>query len=134
MEYSVSLKEVPGGLSFPPHLSGRVSLDASTGRLAYRGFMTKCAYDELAKLSDEPEYRRALEQLFEGPAILRLIAQLGQLVVSTLGHEAAIGKAAGARVQGHSAAQVRRKGQPSRDLFQRNGILHVVLSHRKRRL
>jgi len=64
MEYSVSLKKIPDGLSFPLRLQERVSLDREKGRLTYRGFMTKCTYDELAKLSDDPEYRRALEQLF----------------------------------------------------------------------
>src|SRR5437868_1551866 len=64
MEYYVDLKQIPTGLSFPKRLEDRVLIDTSRGRFGYRGFMTKCTYDELAALSDNPEYRRALEQLF----------------------------------------------------------------------
>ena len=64
MEYSVKLPHLPTGLSFPQRLADRVSLDKTQGRLTYRGFMTKCKYDELAALSDDADYRRALEQLF----------------------------------------------------------------------
>jgi hypothetical protein len=64
MEYSVKLHKLPDGVSFPARLKDRISLDPAQARLIYRGFMTKCTYDELAKLSDDADYRRALEQLF----------------------------------------------------------------------
>jgi len=64
MEFSVKLATLPEGLSFPERFSERLKFDASRGVLSYRGFMTKCAYDELYGLSSEPEYHRALEQLF----------------------------------------------------------------------
>jgi len=63
MEYSVKLARLPSGIAFPERLRDRVSFDPAHG-LSYRGFMTKCTYDELSALSDDPEYHRALEQLF----------------------------------------------------------------------
>ncbi len=64
MEYSVKLEKLSESVVFPDRLRQRVNHDASRGRLSYQGFMTKCAYDELAKLTEDPDYRRALEQLF----------------------------------------------------------------------
>lgn len=64
MEFFVPLARVPASLVFPERLHGRVAFDASQGRLVYRGFMTKCTYDELSALSDDVEYHRALERLF----------------------------------------------------------------------
>jgi len=64
MEFSVKLAHLPAQIKFPERLTDRVSFDPAKGLLAYRGFMTKCTYDELSALSDDPEYHRALEQLF----------------------------------------------------------------------
>lgn len=64
MEFSVKLAALPEGLSFPERFSERLRFDAARGMLSYRGFMTKCAYDELFALSNDVEYHRALEQLF----------------------------------------------------------------------
>jgi hypothetical protein len=64
VEYSVTLKAVPSGIAIPPRLTEKAILDPASRRFVYRGFMTKLAYDELAEVSDDPEYRRALEQLF----------------------------------------------------------------------
>jgi hypothetical protein len=64
MEYSTKLARLPANVTFPERLQDRVSFDAAAGRLTYRGFMTKCTYDELCALSDDVEYHRALEQLF----------------------------------------------------------------------
>jgi len=64
MEFSVKLAALPPGLAFPERLRERVSFDPTAGRFVYRGFMTKCTYDELSALSDDPDYHRALEQLF----------------------------------------------------------------------
>jgi hypothetical protein len=63
MEYSVKLAQLPADVSFPERLRDRVSFDPVKG-LSYRGFMTKCTYDELSALSGDPDYHRALEQLF----------------------------------------------------------------------
>jgi hypothetical protein len=64
MEFSVQLAKLPSGFSIPQRLAERLAFDEARGRLSYRGFMTKCAYDELSSLSDDLEYHRALEQLF----------------------------------------------------------------------
>jgi hypothetical protein len=64
MEYSAKLARLPAELKFPERLRDRVGFDAAAERLTYRGFMTKCTYDELCALTDDVEYHRALEQLF----------------------------------------------------------------------
>src|SRR5436305_7833947 len=64
MEYSVKLAKIPNQFTIPERLRERMSLDVAKQQLSYRGFMTKCTYDELAALDDDADYRRALEQLF----------------------------------------------------------------------
>ena len=64
MEFFVPLARLPDKVSFPERLREKVAYDAEQRRLVYRGFMTKCTYDELSVLSDDPDYHRALEQLF----------------------------------------------------------------------
>jgi hypothetical protein len=64
MEHSVKLATLPEGLKFPERLGDRARFDAAGGRLSFQGFMTKCTYDELSALSDDPDYHRSLEQLF----------------------------------------------------------------------
>ncbi len=64
MEYSVKVASLPEKVRIPERLRERMSFDAAKGQLTYRGFMTKCTYDELAALADDVEYHRALEQLF----------------------------------------------------------------------
>ena len=64
MEYSVKLAHLPENVIFPDRLQSRVNFDAAKGQFSYQGFMTKCTYDELSVLSDDPNYHRALEQLF----------------------------------------------------------------------
>jgi hypothetical protein len=64
MEYSVKLATLPDPFTIPERLRERLSFDAARQQLSYRGFMTKCTYDELAALDDDADYRRALEQLF----------------------------------------------------------------------
>jgi len=64
MEFSVKLAKLPDGFSIPQRLTERMAFDEARGRLTYRGFMTKCTYDELSSFSDDPDYHRALEQLF----------------------------------------------------------------------
>jgi hypothetical protein len=64
MEFSVKLAKLPEGFSIPQRLTERMVFDEARGQLSYRGFMTKCTYDELSSFSDDPDYHRALEQLF----------------------------------------------------------------------
>src|SRR5437763_16832935 len=64
MEYSVKLASLPDDVAVPDRLRDRMRFDAAKQRLTYRGFMTKCTYDELAALDDGADYRRALEELF----------------------------------------------------------------------
>jgi hypothetical protein len=64
MEHSVKLSKLPEGAVFPERLRERIAFDAGQERLVYKGFMTKCTYDELSALTDDPDYHRALEQLF----------------------------------------------------------------------
>jgi len=64
MEHSVKLANLPKRVVFPERLKERVHYDPARGEFLFRGFMTKCTYDELAALDDDADYRRALEQLF----------------------------------------------------------------------
>jgi hypothetical protein len=64
MEYAVKLSKLPADFVLNQRLQERVRYDAARGELIYRGFMTKCMYDELSALSDDAEYHRALERLF----------------------------------------------------------------------
>ena len=64
MEYKVKLASLPAGVAFSERLRERCTYNAERGELSYRGFMTKCAYDEISALSDDLDYHRAVEHLF----------------------------------------------------------------------
>jgi hypothetical protein len=64
MEFSVQLAKLPDRVIFPERLRDKVTYREADGKLFFRGFMTKCTYDELSALSDDIEYHRALEALF----------------------------------------------------------------------
>jgi hypothetical protein len=64
MEFSVKLARLPDEVNIPDRLKDRFHYDAARGLLTYRGFMTKCTYDEVCKLSDDADYHRAIEKLF----------------------------------------------------------------------
>jgi hypothetical protein len=64
VDYTVKLSHLPATVSFSDRVQERLRYDASRGELVYRGFMTKCSYDEISRLSDDPEYHRAVERLF----------------------------------------------------------------------
>ena len=64
MEYSVKLASLPEKVTIPERLRERMRFDVAKQQLTYRGFMTKCTYDELAGLDDDVNFRRALEELF----------------------------------------------------------------------
>lgn len=61
---SVRLARIPDGLVFPEIIRDRIHYDAASRRLEFRGCMSKCEYDRLAKLSPDLEYHRALDDLF----------------------------------------------------------------------
>jgi len=64
MEHSVKLASLPKKVVLPERLRERMLFDPGKGEILFRGFMTKCTYDELAALDDDADYRRALEELF----------------------------------------------------------------------
>jgi hypothetical protein len=64
VEYSVKLSQLPAKVSISGRLAERFRYDAERKLLVYRGFMTKCAYDEISALSDNLDYHRAVEELF----------------------------------------------------------------------
>lgn len=64
MQFFVPLARLPERFVIPERLQERIEFDAARSRLIYRGFMTKCTYDELSALSDDVDYHRALEHLF----------------------------------------------------------------------
>lgn len=59
-----SLKTLPPEVSFPEDLRSRIHHDAAVGRLGFDGFMSKAVFDRLYRLSDDWDYRQALERLF----------------------------------------------------------------------
>jgi hypothetical protein len=64
MDHSVKLAHLPADCKFPERLADRLRYDPDRGELHFRGFMTKCTYDELSALSEDADYHRALERLF----------------------------------------------------------------------
>jgi hypothetical protein len=64
VDFSVKLARLPAEVSISDRLGERFRYDTQRRELIYRGFMTKCAYDEISALSDNLDYHRAVEQLF----------------------------------------------------------------------
>src|SRR5262245_65914724 len=64
MEFSVKLARLPDAVKIPERLNDRFRFDAARQSLVFRGFMTKCTYDEVSALSDDVDYHRAIEKLF----------------------------------------------------------------------
>jgi hypothetical protein len=62
---AVSVDRLPEGLSFPGDLQRKIHFDPNQRRLAFEGFMSKATFDRLYRLTDDREYRRALEELFQ---------------------------------------------------------------------
>lgn len=62
---AVSVDRLPEGLSFPGDLQRKIHYDPSQRRLAFEGFMSKATFDRLYRLTDDRDYRRALEELFQ---------------------------------------------------------------------
>ena len=64
MIHCVTLSEPPADFQVPDDLKERFWYDGQRKRLCFDGFMSKCTYDRLLKLSWDVHYRRALEGLF----------------------------------------------------------------------
>lgn len=62
---SVPLSQLPTGVQFPTHLLDKVSYDPLAKQLRFKGFMSKGDFDLLSKLSNDLEYLRTLEHLFQ---------------------------------------------------------------------
>ena len=62
MIHYVPLGRLPDDLSFPDNLKARFWYDESRKSLAFDGFMSKATFDRSWQLSNDSEYRRALEQ------------------------------------------------------------------------
>ncbi|MFO0956581.1 MAG: hypothetical protein U0800_03830 [Isosphaeraceae bacterium] len=63
--HRTSLERLPAGLSWPGDLADRVSYDPSKHTLSFAGYMSKSTFDRLANLSDDWDYRDAVERLFQ---------------------------------------------------------------------
>jgi hypothetical protein len=61
----VSLQRLPGDLQFPPELGQRIQYDESQHQLRFDGYMSKTDFDKLVCLTNDLEYQRALERLFQ---------------------------------------------------------------------
>ena len=64
-EASAELAQLPPGLVFPHNLIENIRYDEAEKRLVFRGAMAEDEKDELQKLSDEPQYKEAVENLFQ---------------------------------------------------------------------
>jgi hypothetical protein len=60
---TASLDSLPKGVEFPEGLRERISFDPVERRLVFRGFMASAEYYLLSEMSDDPNYRSALEQI-----------------------------------------------------------------------
>ena len=65
MPRCVPLDSLPEDLSFPPTLQDRISYDPAKKQLCFEGFMSKTDFDKLICLSNDIDYQRALERLFQ---------------------------------------------------------------------
>jgi hypothetical protein len=65
-ETSVLLERLPSELRFPEDFPEPITYDAVRKQLKYRGLMFSGSYAYLRKLSNDPAYLTALDQLFIG--------------------------------------------------------------------
>ena len=65
-ETVVSLDRLPAELRFPEDFPEPIIYDAARKQLKYRGLMFSGSYSYLRKLSNDPAYLTALDQLFIG--------------------------------------------------------------------
>jgi len=67
-ETAARLRRLPPGLKLGDELDEPIYFDAARQFLLYRGFMFHASYTFLHKLSGDPEYQTAIDQLFVGSA------------------------------------------------------------------
>jgi hypothetical protein len=68
-QIAARLEHIPAMLKFDDALDEPICYDSARKLLCYRGFMCNASYVLLRRLSDNPEYITALEQLYQGSAI-----------------------------------------------------------------
>jgi hypothetical protein len=64
VDHFVKLDRLPDGYEFPPELGDRITFDAKTHKLVFRGYMSKADFDRLCQPTRDWGFRRALEDLF----------------------------------------------------------------------
>ena len=63
-EVSARLRQLPAGVKFDDEVGEPMYFDAARKLLLYRGFMCQASYNFLHKLSLDPEYETAIDQLY----------------------------------------------------------------------
>ncbi len=63
-EASARLRQLPAGLVFGDEVGEPIYYDAARKVMLYRGFMCQASYNYLHKLSLDPEYEAAIDQLY----------------------------------------------------------------------
>jgi hypothetical protein len=64
VDYFVKLDRIPEGVEFPPPFQDRIQFDPVAHKLVFHGYMSKTDFDRLCQLSNDWNFRRALEELF----------------------------------------------------------------------
>jgi hypothetical protein len=63
-EVSARLRQLPAGVRFDDKIGEPIYFDAARKLLLYRGFMCQASYNYLHKLSLDPEYEAAVDQIY----------------------------------------------------------------------
>ena len=64
-QYFVSLERLPDHFLIPADLQSRFGYDSNRKGLVFEGWMCKAAYDRLRHISNDYQYQRSLERLFQ---------------------------------------------------------------------
>lgn len=65
MPECVPLESLPAELMFPSTLADRIWYDSDAKQLCFEGFMSKNHFDKLIRLSNDVDYQRAVDRLFQ---------------------------------------------------------------------
>jgi hypothetical protein len=79
-ETAARLRRLPPGVTFGDELDEPIFFDAAHQLLCYRGFMFHASYTYLHKLSPDPEYETAIDQLYMASAAANEGAGHGSLL------------------------------------------------------
>jgi hypothetical protein len=63
-EVCARLRQLPAGVKFDDQIGEPIYFDAARKMLLYRGFMCQASYNYLHKLSLDPEYEAAVDQIY----------------------------------------------------------------------